>query len=395
LPGKDLLLRKFYLFTLAFILTLSGSTQEDSCSLRVSLLTCTPGTELYSTFGHSAMRVQDAGSGTDVIFNYGTFEFGPDFYTKFIKGKLLYFLSTENYADFVSLYAWDKRGIQEQVLLLSCKQKSQLVQALYRNSEEANKFYRYDFLFDNCSTRLRDITASSDSGHFQFGKVIPENAPTFRNLIHSYLDAGQQYWSKLGIDVLLGSGMDVKVTNEQAMFLPDYLMKSFAGATLNGHPVAAPAQVVLQDQDAGSGNHILHPMVVFGILLLLISILSFVHHKKVQRFIHFFDVSFFLLLGLIGVLLVFMWLGTDHMLCRNNWNLLWALPTHAPAAFFLRKKARWMQFYLLVTIIIQTILLIGWIFLPQELNISLLPIVLLVLLRSWLIILQPHSVQHA
>jgi hypothetical protein len=90
-----------------------------------------------------------------------------------------------------------------------------------------------------------------------------------------------------------------------------------------------------------------------------------------------------------------MWLGTDHMLCRNNWNLLWALPTHAPAAFFLRKKARWMQFYLLVTIIIQTILLIGWIFLPQELNISLLPIVLLVLLRSWLIILQPHSVQHA
>jgi hypothetical protein len=90
-----------------------------------------------------------------------------------------------------------------------------------------------------------------------------------------------------------------------------------------------------------------------------------------------------------------MWLGTDHILCRNNWNLLWALPTHAPAAFFLRKKARWMQFYLLVTIIIQTILLIGWIFLPQELNISLLPVVLLVLLRSWLIILQPHSVQHA
>jgi hypothetical protein len=341
------------------------------------------------------MRVQDGIKGTDVIFNYGTFEFGPDFYTKFIKGKLLYFLSTENYSDFVSLYAWDKRGIQEQVLLLDCQQKAQLVKALYLNSEEANKYYRYDFLFDNCSTRLRDITANSDSGQFQFGGVIPDKAPTFRNLIHTYLNAGRQYWSKLGIDIVLGSGMDVKVSNQQAMFLPDYLMKGFAGAALNGQPVVAPAQVILQEQNLGSNNFVIHPMVVFGLLLLLICILSFVRHKKVQQFIHAFDVGFFLLSGLTGLLLLFMWFGTDHLLCRNNFNLLWALPTHAIAAFFLRKKTRWLHFYLLATIIIQSLLLIGWIFLPQELNISLLPVVLIILLRSWLIILQPHSVQHA
>ena len=388
-------MRKLYIFIFTLWITIAGFTQEDSCGLRVSLLTCTPGSELYSTFGHSAMRVQDGNRGTDVIFNYGTFEFGPDFYTKFIKGKLLYFLSTENYSDFVSLYAWDKRGIQEQVLLLDCQQKAQLVKALYLNSEEANKYYRYDFLFDNCSTRLRDITANSDSGKFQFGGVIPDKAPTFRNLIHTYLNAGRQYWSKLGIDIVLGSGMDVKVSNKQAMFLPDYLMKGFAGATLNGQPVAAPAQVILQEQNLGSNNFVIHPMVIFGLLLLLICILSFVRHKKVQQFIHAFDVGFFLLSGLTGLLLLFMWFGTDHLLCLNNFNLLWALPTHAIAAFFLRKKTRWLHFYLLATIIIQSLLLIGWIFLPQELNISLLPVVLIMLLRSWLIILQPHSVQHA
>jgi len=388
-------LRKLYFFILFLLTVVVGRSQSDTCHLRVSLLTCSPGSELYSTFGHSAMRVQDRNNGTDVIFNYGTFEFGPDFYTKFIKGKLLYFLSTENFHDFMALYAWDKRSIQEQELLLTCDQKQKLVQALYLNSEEANKYYRYDFLFDNCSTRLRDITANNSSDSVVFGNVIPEDAPTFRNLIHSYLDSGKQYWSKLGIDILLGSDLDKNVTNEQAMFLPDYLMKGFDGATINGQPLAAPARVILPAQDLEQDNAPIHPMTVFGLLLLVVIILSFIRNKNVQRIVAAFDFTFFLLLGLTGVLLLFMWFGTDHIVCRNNFNLLWALPTHAIAAFFLKKKNRWLHFYLLATIVFQTVTLIGWIFLPQELNISLLPVVLLVLLRSWLIILQPHSVQNA
>jgi hypothetical protein len=133
-------------------------------------------------------------------------------------------------------------------------------------------------------------------------------------------------------------------------------------------------------------------MMAFGALLLMIGILSFLKNRTVQSIMRGFDFFFFLTLGLVGILLVFMWTATDHALCRNNFNLLWALPTHIIAAPFLGKKVKWVHYYLFITITIQAFLLISWIFLPQELNISLVPVVLLVLLRSWLIILQPHAV---
>jgi hypothetical protein len=128
----------------------------------------------------------------------------------------------------------------------------------------------------------------------------------------------------------------------------------------------------------------------FGLLFALITVLSFVPARGVQRFMRVFDFILFLLAGLVGILLLFMWFGTDHALCANNWNLLWALPTHLIAAPFLHRERRWIQVYLLATIIILSVVLLGWIFLPQQLNIGFLPVVLLLLLRAWLIILKPH-----
>jgi len=86
-----------------------------------------------------------------------------------------------------------------------------------------------------------------------------------------------------------------------------------------------------------------------------------------------------------------MWFGTNHTVCQDNLNLIWALPTHTIAAFFLWKRTQWVHYYLLATIILQSLLLLGWIFLPQQLNISLIPIVLLILLRSWLLIQKPFD----
>jgi hypothetical protein len=384
-------LRRIFSLLISVLLSLTGFSQTDSCQLRISLLTCSPGEELYSTFGHSAMRVQDIYSGTDVIYNYGTFEFGPDFYTKFIQGKLLYFLSIQDYSEFVASYAWEKRGIQEQVLQLSCTEKQQLAQALQLNSLEANRYYRYDFLFDNCTTRLRDIVAKNSGQPVIYDTVIPQKAPTFRNLIHSYLNAGEQYWSKLGIDILLGSDLDKPVTNQHAMFLPDYLMKGFDSATSSGRPLAAPAQTLLPRPALKKQSSPFTPMVVFSSLLAIIIVLSFIPNRSIQRILSVFDFLFFFSLGLAGLLLLFMWFGTNHMVCQDNYNLVWALPTHTIAAFFLWKRAKWVQYYLLVTIILQSLLLLGWIFLPQQLNISLIPIVLLILLRSWLLIQKPFD----
>lgn len=337
------------------------------------------------------MRVQDSYTGSDIIYNYGTFEFGPDFYTKFIQGKLLYFLSIQEYADFVASYAWEKRGIQEQVLQLPCAEKQQLSQALQLNSLEANRYYRYDFLFDNCTTRLRDIVAKNSGQLVIYDTVIPKKAPTFRNLIHGYLNAGQQYWSKLGIDILLGRDLDKPVTNQQAMFLPDYLMKGFDSATFHGQLLAAPTQILLPKPALEKQSSPFTPMVVFSSLLGVIMILSFIPKEGVQKLLSVFDFLFFFSLGLTGLLLLFMWFGTNHTVCQHNYNLVWALPTHTIAAFFLWKKAKWVQYYLLATIILQSLLLLGWLFLPQQLNISLIPIVLLILLRSWLLIQKPFD----
>lgn len=337
------------------------------------------------------MRVQDTYNGIDIIYNYGTFEFGPDFYTKFIQGKLLYFLSIENFSDFAAAYAWEKRGIQEQVLQLSCAEKQQLSQALQVNSLESNRYYRYDFLFDNCTTRLRDIVAKNSGQPVIYDTVIPQKAPSFRNLIHSYLNAGEQYWSKLGIDILLGSDLDKPVTNQQAMFLPDYLMKGFDSATSRGRYLVSPTQTLLARPVLEKDHSPFTPMVIFSSLLAFILVLSFIPKRSVQGVLSVFDFLFFFSLGLAGLLLLFMWYGTNHSVCQDNYNLAWALPTHTIAAFFLWKKAKWMQYYLLVTIILQSLLLLGWIFLPQQLNISLIPIVLLILLRSWLLIQKPFD----
>jgi hypothetical protein len=249
----------------------------------------------------------------------------------------------------------------------------------------------YDFLFDNCSTRLRDIVARNTEGGVRFGNVLPKKTPTFRNLLYTYLDNGGQHWSKFGIDLLLGSRLDKKVTNEQAMFLPDYLMRGFENAQTLGRRLVGPTETILAMPSPIKGTSLLQPMVVLSLTVVLLVVLSFIPNKRVQRIVRVFDFLLFFILGLIGCLLIVMWTATDHALCRDNYNLLWALPTHTIAAFFLWNRGRFIQYYLLGTIIIQAFLLVGWVFLPQQFNLAFLPIILLVLLRAWLLILKPHA----
>jgi hypothetical protein len=356
---------------------------QDSCSLRISLLTCAPGEELYSTFGHTALRVQDAAKGTDYVFNYGTFEFGPDFYTQFIRGKLLYFLSVEDFNDFLYQYELESRSIQEQMLQLSCAEKEKLYAALQTNAQEQNRYYKYDFLFDNCTTRAGDIVVRNTGSPVLFQNILPKQRPSFRDLIHTYLNAGHEYWSKLGIDILLGAKLDRKVSNREAMFLPDYLLKGFDNATVNGHPLAAPPQTILQMPSPLNEGSFFTPGVVFCLLAIIVVALSFLRKTWATSALRIFDFLFFFILGLAGVLLLFMWFGTDHKVCQNNYNLLWALPTHLMMAFFVHSKAAWVVSYFRAVFVVSIILSVLWFFLPQQMNSALLPILLLIVYRSW------------
>jgi hypothetical protein len=373
---KLLLLLSFNFCILHFALA------QDSCNLRISLLTCAPGEELYSTFGHTAVRVQDVAKGTDYVFNYGTFEFGPDFYTKFIRGKLLYFLSVEDFNDFLFEYKLQSRSIQEQVLQLSCDENQKLYVALQSNAQEQNRYYRYDFLFDNCTTRAGDIVAKNTNSPVVFKDILPKNTPSFRNLIHEYLNAGHEYWSKLGIDILLGAKLDRKVSNREAMFLPDYLLKGFDSATVNNHPLVTPPQTILPMPSPLKDKSFLTPAVVFSLLLVIILAISFIKSNWARATISIFDFLFFFILGLAGILLLFMWFGTDHKVCQNNYNLLWALPTNVVMAFFVHSKRIWVKKYFRIILWLTVVLVLIWVFLPQQMNNALIPIVVLIIYRG-------------
>ena len=374
---------KKLLFTSLFFISILSSAQ-DSCGLRISLLTCTPGQELYSTFGHSALRVVDNRNNSDLVFNYGTFNFDPDFYGKFVKGKLLYYVSIDSLSNFLYEYEYFKRGVTEQVINLSCNEKQKLVAALFENAKEENKYYRYDFNYDNCTTRLRDMVERAAGRQMDSKNILPAPNTTFRNLIHFYLNRGGQQWSKFGIDILLGNPMDKKVTNREAMFLPDYLLMAFDSSELNDKPVVGEKKIILNYFDAYKTKSGTTPFIVFGILFLLIAVLSFVYGSR-NLSLKIFDFFFFFILGLLGILMLFMWFGTDHAMCKNNFNLLWALPTHLPVSFLLFSKKNWVNAYFRFIFFYTIALLVAWFFLPQQFNTALLPVVGIILVRSFFI----------
>jgi hypothetical protein len=329
------------------------------------------------------VRVKDSASGMDIVFNYGTFEFSPDFYAKFIQGKLLYSLSVDEFPNFLYQYQMENRSVVEQPLQLSCGEEQKLFAALQWNAQEQNRHYLYDFLYDNCTTRARDIIANNTSTPVTFPTILPEEVPTFRDLIHSYLDLGGQYWSKLGIDLLLGAKLDRRVTNQQSMFLPDYLKRGMDGARVQQRPLVTTTEPVLIMPSPLNKGSLFRPSVVFSALLVLMLALQLARKPWSTKTLKVLDRSLFLLLGLAGLLLLYMWFGTDHRVTQNNYNLLWALPTHTVVAFLLYRGKGWVAIYFRVVFWLTAALLALWAFLPQEMNNGLLPLIMLILLRSW------------
>jgi len=369
-----------------FLIWLSTSAQQDNCRLRISLLTCTPGSELYSTFGHSALRVVDSSHQSDLVFNYGTFDFDdPDFYKKFIQGKLRYFLSVDSLPAFLWEYSYFKRGVTEQVIRMNCNEKQKLLTALLENAREENKYYRYDFTYDNCTTRLRDMLEKSAGNTLQTKNILPGTAVTFRQLIHEYLQRGGQLWSQLGIDILLGSPLDKKIANREAMFLPDYLMMAFDSSLLNGQPLVEEKKVLLEKGDFPQPKPLFTPLNVFLFLFILITLLSILQSSKRKLFFQLFDFFFFFSLGILGVLLLFMWWGTDHQMCRDNFNLMWALPLHLPVSFLLFRQRQWVCIYFRYVFFYTLALLLAWYFIPQQFNNALLPLAGIIAVRSYFI----------
>ena len=290
---------KFF-FVLLFFLPAKIFAQEDSCHLQISILTCSPGNELYSTFGHSAIRVTDSVSHNDIVYNYGTFNFDePGFYTKFIRGKLSFYLSTDDFDSFISDYREEKRDITEQVLNLTCAEKYNVVMLLQTNMMASNRTYKYDFTFDNCTTRLRDLIEKVADTSIHFGQVL-SSKKTFRDLIYEYLDKNDKQWSKLGIDILLGKPTDAVMEPREVMFLPDYLLQAFDSTSIDSRPLVSQKQKILNlNTPAVTINYFSHPLFIFSCFFLLIVLLSFSKNLFIKRLLIALDGFLFFITGLL------------------------------------------------------------------------------------------------
>ncbi len=372
-------MKKFFFFFFLFSIT-AGYAQPDTSAIKISLLTCAPGEELYSTFGHTAVRVTDSMNHTDYVFNYGLFDFNePNFYLKFVRGQLDYMLGIQTFNEFLYEYQLTRRSVWEQDIHLTWQQKQSILSFLYNNLKEENRYYKYDFIYDNCATRARDVFLDVLPGYKIEKDYIQENT-TARNLFHYYLDNGKnQAWSKLGIDILLGSGIDTAMNKFSGMFLPEFLMNAFDVATRNGSPIVTAKRTIVHGDDVKQSNYYV-PFVVMLIFSLCLFALYYFKRKN-DFLVNVLDSALLFITGALGCLLLFMWFFTDHESCNNNYNLLWAVPFNIIAAFMPNRKKGVLKFYWLLVLLINALLLVSWFFLPQQLNFALLPFVMLMIYR--------------
>lgn len=342
------------LFILFVFFSAFSFGQKDSTvnkGIQVSLLTCGAGPEIYSVFGHTAVRIVDSNAGTDIVYNYGTFDgYDDDFEIKFMQGKLLYYISEETFEDFISMYQMEGRWVEEQILNTSENEKRQIQDYLLTNMLPENRAYKYDFFFDNCATRIRDIFTQTHGDAFKYPNVLPDGKNlTFRDIINRYLVKNP--WERFGINILLGSKIDQNMSNAQIMFLPDYLQDGIEGATLNGQQYAEKKNRIIDEIKNTAAKDYTLWMVMLGLLLLTIM----GHTISSLKILGSIMSNFLLVLtGLLGLLILTMWFATDHQTCANNFNLLWALPTNL---FFVFRKKQYKYALIAMVLLLASLIL--------------------------------------
>ena len=372
---------------LIFFLIIMGLAPAKAQFYEISLLTCEPGDQLYSSFGHSAIRVREIGSeGRDMVFNFGTFDFDtPNFYGKFATGKLNYMLSVSTYDRFIIEYDYYKRGVTEQVLDMSMDQKDLLVQHLDALYDPARRFYKYDFFFNNCATKVRDAFEIAIGKQLVWNDSVATEEKTFRALIDE--SVYPLPWADLGIDLALGAVIDRNATEREKQFLPYFMEQAFAKATIVGdgpsRPLVKETRVILEYPDTEKSMGLMNPYVVFWVLAVVYGLVTFLGFRKGKLF-KGLDVGLFSLLGLIGVVVTFLWFFTDHSATLWNWNILWAFPGHLVLAWALVKNPTkpWISKYLLGVLIATSVALVIWITGMQSFHPSLVPVFLIILLRA-------------
>jgi hypothetical protein len=232
---------------------------------------------------------------------------------------------------------------------------------------------------------MRDVLVTVLGDEVFFDGSFIKTDYTIRNLTDLYLE--EQPWGDLGIDICLGLPMDKKASPYEYMFLPDYVESSFDHATIKSDdgslPLVKEKLIKYESQPEEAANGLPHPLIVFGGFLLIVLFISYRDWKR-KKLTRWFDSVLFGVTGLIGLLLLLLWVATDHKAAATNFNLLWALPTNLVVAFALFKNRKWVTQYFMIAGIIAGATILFWNILPQQLNYMLIPVVLVLATRSGL-----------
>lgn len=356
-----------------------GAQDRDNPSL--SLLTASPGKDLYTLFGHTALRVQYPGQDKDLVYNYGVFDFDtPGFYTKFVQGRLPYRLAVGRYEALKQFYQKAGQQLVEQPLQLNPAERQAILQFLAYNNRPENRYYAYDFFYDNCATRIRDLLEDQLPLSYPADTTLA-NPPTLRQMLHEYVDRPMP-WVGFGFDLALGQPADKEAGFRIQMFLPDYLAQNLSQASLGGHPLLGkPSIRVAGRAEQPSSFSILHPSLFLPLLCVLLALGMWLTPLPWQRGI---AQSILLLFGLAGLFLAFLWWGTDHGPVKQNWNLLWLNPLFLLLllARMVMGKNRGSVLWQIAGLAIVVVALCGWI-LPQEFPLLFIPLQVLGVLACW------------
>ena len=356
-----------------------------SDSVRVSLLTCAPGSEIYSLFGHTALRYENPAKGEDWVFNYGMFSFNtPNFVMRFVKGETDYQLGVVPFRYFEGEYAMRGSSVYQQELNLTEKEKENVIRLLRENYLPANRTYRYNYFYDNCTTRARDKVEQGIEGKVVYPKGVKERS--FRQIVREYTDGHE--WSAFGIDLCLGSEADEPIDERKQMFSPFYMLEFARGAMIHRADTIVPfvkEEKLLLDFSSKDeelfekDEEVFLPSpwacaLIWWVLTFVVTTLGIKNGKVYWLW----DALLFGAQGIGGCVIAFLFFFSVHPTVGSNWMLLMLNPLplfYLPFMVYKAIKGKKDNFHLINTVVL-TLFIVLMPFVQQKFNPTVLPLAL-------------------
>ncbi len=304
-------------------------------SVTISFLTCSPGSEIWAQYGHTAIRVKDTSKSIDIAVNYGMFSLDQTYFIpRFVFGLTDYKMGIIPFPIFMEEYASDGRGVVEQVLDISNSDKTAIIKALEENCKPENVTYRYNFFYDNCTTRARDMIVNHLNGEVTYPEKRHIN-DSFRDMIHEW--NSNFPWISTGEDMLLGLQADAHTSKGEQQFLPENMKIDFDSAQYNGHKLVKETRILLQPQTQVIENGFPLSPIDCSIILIIIAAVVYALEYRTKKIFWGWDLFWMLTCGIIGII-PFIMIFSQHPCVRFNILLFFFNPL--PLFFMFRAIKR-------------------------------------------------------